>query len=72
MNVGKEPVDAILQDLKQPSALFLGNPVLLSKLTEWFNEGQTSQLILNGLMRKRHLKQPNYDGSEPSRMIDLS
>ena len=33
--------DWLLADLKKPSTLFLGNPKLLTHLTEWYNEGRT-------------------------------
>src|SRR5882762_9504273 len=36
----------LLADLKEPSTLFLGNPKLLTHLTEWYNEGRTRCLIL--------------------------
>ena len=41
-----EAVDGILDDLKQSSALFLGNPTLFSQLTEWVEDGRMSRLIL--------------------------
>jgi len=44
-----EGTEAILEELQQSSALFLGNPVLLTELTEWVHDGRTARLILKCL-----------------------
>ena len=44
-----EPVEAILEELQEPSVLYLGNPKLLSELTDWSDDGCISQLIVKHL-----------------------
>src|SRR5882762_6052845 len=42
MMASVKPVDGIMEELNQPSALFLGNPALLSELMEWIDDGRMS------------------------------
>jgi len=46
MMASVKPVDGIMEELNQPSALFLGNPALLSELMEWIDDGRMSRLVL--------------------------